>query len=378
MYLQNTNKNYIYYKKYFKNNIYKYIMNTKIFKSKKKALFSPNVYMKSIYDPIIKKKKLKKMKQSEFEILKFSEYDKLTYYNYNVNQLKTIARYYKIRLSGNKPELLNRIYNHLKLSNKAVLIQSLYRKRIVQNIFKLNNLLTYKIKNCTNETDFFSLQNISDIPCYQLILYRDESDFIYGFDILSLFNLFERYNENSKNPYNRSGFLNYSSLKIKMKKIIRLCRCINVDVNIKINTEPEEEIETYASKMLTICQEIDLLGNYTDINWFINLSNNKIVTFIRELYDIWNYRANLSNETQRLICPPNGRPFSNININTLNEISENSLKRKLIRIIKKFIYSSNSIEQRKLGAVYVLSALTLVNVNAAVAMPWLYESVMHN
>ena len=56
MYLQNTNKNYIYYKKYFKNNIYKYIMNTKIFKSKKKALFSPNVYMKSIYDPIIKKK----------------------------------------------------------------------------------------------------------------------------------------------------------------------------------------------------------------------------------------------------------------------------------------------------------------------------------
>ena len=130
--------------------------------------------------------------------------------------------------------------------------------------------------------------------------------------------------------------------------------------------------------MLTICQEIDLLGNYTDINWFINLSNNKIVTFIRELYDIWNYRANLSNETQRLICPPNGRPFSNININTLNGISENSLKRKLIRIIKKFIYSSNSIEQRKLGAVYVLSALTLVNVNAAVAMPWLYESVMHN
>ena len=165
MYLQNTNKKYIYYKKYFKNNIYKYIMNTKIFKSKKKALFSPNVYMKSIYDPIIKKKNLKKMKQSEFEILKFSEYDKLTYYNYNVNQLKTIARYYKIRLSGNKPELLNRIYNHLKLSNKAVLIQSLYRKRIVQNIFKLNNLLTYKIKNCTNETDFFSLQNISDIQC---------------------------------------------------------------------------------------------------------------------------------------------------------------------------------------------------------------------
>ena len=57
----------------------------------------------------------------------------------------------------------------------------------------------------------------------------------------------------------------------------------------------------------------------------MNLTNDKIITFIRELYDIWNYRANLSLQTQRLICPPIGRPFSSININTLNGIGENSL-----------------------------------------------------
>ena len=61
--------------------------------------------------------------------------------------------------------------------------------------------------------------------------------------------------------------------------------CINIDVNIKINTELEEETESYASKILTICQEIDILGNYTDVNWFMNLTNNKIITFIRELFD---------------------------------------------------------------------------------------------
>ena len=353
-------------------------MNTNIYKMKNKERFSPNVYMKSIYDPIVKKKKMKKMKKNDFEILKFSDYSMLTQFNYSVNQLKTIARYYKVKLSGNKPELLNRIYNYLKLSNTAVLIQSMYRKRIVQKIFKLNNLLSYKLEKCTNETDFFSLQNIREIPFYQLILYKDKNDFIYAFDILSLFNLFDKCKRNSKNPYNRSVFDDYKELKNNMKTIIRLCKCINIDVNIKINTEMEEEIENYASKILTICQEIDILGNYTDVNWFMNLTNDKIITFIRELYDIWNYRANLSLQTQRLICPPIGRPFSSININTLNGISENSLKRKFIKIIKKFIYSSPNIEQRRLGAVYVLSALTLVNVHAAVALPWLYESVMHN
>ena len=98
---------------------------------------------------------------------------------------------------------------------------------------------------------------------------------------------------------------------------------------------------------------------------------------LRELFDIWNYRANLSQSTQRQICPPNGCPFLHININTLNQLSEENIKKKFIKIIKKFIYSSSNIEQRKLGAVYVLSALTLVNVQAASAMPWLYESVMH-
>ena len=33
---------------------------------------------------------------------------------------------------------------------------------------------------------------------------------------------------------------------------------------------------------------------------------------------------------------------------------------------------------RSLGAYYILSALTLVNHDAAEAMPWLYQAVLHN
>ena len=83
------------------------------------------------------------------------------------------------KLSGNKPELLTRVYYHLKLSNKAVKIQAQFRKYIVKRIMAHNNILKYKINNCTNETDFFSLQKITEIPFHQLILYKDNNDFIY-------------------------------------------------------------------------------------------------------------------------------------------------------------------------------------------------------
>ena len=50
--------------------------------------------------------------------------------------------------------------------------------------------------------------------------------------------------------------------------------------------------------VLNIFQKIDALGNYTNPDWFNNLSHFKMVVYVRELYDIWVYRAQLSDETK--------------------------------------------------------------------------------
>ena len=42
-------------------------------------------------------------------------------------------------------------------------------------------------------------------------------------------------------------------------------------------------------------------------------------------------------------------------------------------LVKKGI----NTDAKSLGAFYVLAGLTLVNINAATAMPWLYQSVAH-
>ena len=49
---------------------------------------------------------------------------------------------------------------------------------------------------------------------------------------------------------------------------------------------------------------VDSLGNYSDVNWFLKLSKRQLIRYIRELHDIWNYRAQLTSEIKLKICFP--------------------------------------------------------------------------
>jgi hypothetical protein len=46
--------------------------------------------------------------------------------------------------------------------------------------------------------------------------------------------------------------------------------------------------------------------------------------------------------------------------------------------MENLISKGINTDSKSLGAFYILSALTLVSHSAAVALPWLYESVVQN
>ena len=81
-------------------------------------------------------------------------------------------------------------------------------------------------------------------------------------------------------------------------------------------------------------------------------------------------------EIQRLICPPLGDPFHRMpsfhTLQTLTEITD--IQKNVLSILEKIVNSAISRDNKALGACYVLGALTLVNNDAAVALPWLYQS----
>jgi len=54
----------------------------------------------------------------------------------------------------------------------------------------------------------------------------------------------------------------------------------------------------------------------------------------------------------------------------------NNVKKVVLEVLEKMVNSGIDNDSKTLGAYYVLGALTLVNHSAAIALPWLYESVV--
>ena len=154
-----------------------------------------------LFDKVVRKKRAQKIK--DFEIPTFHEYEKLTSINYNVKQLKQICKKYKQKKSGNKGELIFRLYNYLKYSYFALRIQRTFRTYLIKKYFTLKG--RYLPEQCVNDTDFVTLTDLKKVPFDQFLTYKD-GEFIYGFDICSLYNYIKGKNGNNiNNPYPRRG-----------------------------------------------------------------------------------------------------------------------------------------------------------------------------
>jgi hypothetical protein len=324
--------------------------------------------------PVIKKRI--KLSDDKIKTPTIHTFNDLVYNSYNVTQLKGFAKYYKLKISGNKQQLLSRLYSYLYFSSYIIKIQKIFRGRLVKKYKDLHGPASMNRKLCTNSDDFVSMEPVEEINFHQFISYKDKDEFIYGFDINSLHNLFLKTNDDIKNPYNRN--LIPESLFKNIRSLIRIGKILNINIKLNFdddtkNVSSEKAIELRA---LTLFQNIDSLGNYSNANWFLSLNRNQLIKFIRELMDIWNYRAQLPIQTKRNICPPIGDPFRNLSIQYIN-VEQNlwNVKKVLLEVMEKMINSGVDKDNKALGAYYVLGALTLVNSEAATSMPWLFQSV---
>ena len=63
-------------------------------------------------------------------------------------------------------------------------------------------------------------------------------------------------------------------------------------------------------------------------------------------------------------------------MNQMNtEMNIDILRKMILDVLEKFVNSGVDKDSKSLGAYYVLGALTLVNQDAAIALPWLFQSV---
>ena len=330
-----------------------------------------------------KKPYKRKVKNDEFVIPTKNNYGVLLSNNYTIKQLKEIATHYKIKLGGVsvKNEIFSKIYNYFKLYDTALTIQKAWRKYLFKQYNKLRGPARFKRSLCVNDCDFFTMDEVADIPYNQFYSYRDIDNMVYGFDIISLYNLFNKgINVNvPSNPYNRNPFPKH--VKKNMYKIKLLSSLFNDKINFNIveeeivivNSNPQELIE---SRVISLFHDIDILGNYTNYTWFMNLNQQLLVKFIFELNDIWSFRANLDDEVKRNICPNYRDLFRMMLMTDIRSASMMTLYEISLDIMENLVRRGINNDYRCLGANYVLCALTLVNIETAIALPWLYESVI--
>lgn len=322
-------------------------------------------------------KKLK-ISSNDFKIPKYVNYNLLYEYNYSIIQLKIIAKYYKLSMTGNKQVLTQKIFKFLQQSNYAVKIQSLFR-RYLQKAYNFTHGPGFLDRTmCNNATDFYTMDEMNEIPLEQFFSYKDVDGFIYGFDILSLYNLIITGGKEALNPYNRKllpdNTVSYIRNKIRLSNILKIPIDIVIDKQIPTH-DLERRIEMRA---LTLFQDIDSLGNYSNSEWFTSLDRQSLIRYLRELMDIWNYRAQLSSNVKNEICPPNGDPLRNTSMGQVYNLTLESLQQFILGIMENLVSNGINRDSKALGAYYVLAPLTLVNNNAAEFLPWLYQSVVYN
>jgi hypothetical protein len=322
-------------------------------------------------------KKVKKLEDKNIKIQNIKSLNEFMMYNFNVEQLKKIAKYYKLKSSGSKNEINLRIYVHLFFTLNIIKIQKCVRRKFVRKYFLLHGPADKNRTLCTNTDDFITMEPLKDINYHQFFSYKDIDGFIYGFNICSLYNLFLKSKDLTSitNPYNRNLISKHVIQSVH--NVISLGKILKININLAYEDDTNDlSIEKiFELKALELFQNINALGNYSDYKWFVSLNRTQLIVFMRELYEIWHYRAQLTIEIKRNIIPPLGNPFNNIDITYINsETNLLKIKQTILKILEKFVNSGIDLDSKTLGCYYVLGALTLVNNNAADSLPWLFQS----
>lgn len=336
-------------------------------------------------------------------IFKPIEHEKMKNTKYSLVELRTLCTHYGIKKSGTKPELTQRIYTHLKQSYYIVRIQRIFRNFVSAKYRKLCGPGYLHTSECVNDTDFYTFDKLSQIKPTELFTYKDNDDKVYGFHIASIFHLIISSYPNITNPYNRKLIPASIISNLYEKLIYGSLLGFRVSIKLDESDEDQQEASTNTSTLVSassssgsgngltrekqeelfivdLFQHINTLGNYSDSEWFITLQRADLIRFIRNVHDIWYYRANLSQEMKERICPPNGNPFMlnnvHVNLNVITLLTDPEIRTICVSIIERMVRRGVSREDQCLGAFYVLATLTIVSQDARNALPWLYEAVM--
>ena len=352
------------------------------------------------------------------ELIDYIENNKLD--TYPLSKINSSLEYYKlIKYTNEGSKFLQAINNTEKLKSffdlllkaNQFLPQLIKLQRYIKKSLKLYNKKIHgpayiNRSLCVNDSDFFTLDELKDIPNNEFISFTDEKGFVYGFHIDSITqlilksdeNYFEQFNKKIKNKH---IIINNNKIKLCYQQFIKLLynhynkiKIINpytrfiIDGTIKLNVlklyarkeyninKIEEIVEivdiktSVRNKCLNIFQKIDFHGYQTDINWLYDQNNNILKIFYKKLALLWNFEFGLNNEARYKISKSHNI-FVNLHDIMISKIDKYTLLDKILEPVNAIVSNGETDADKQSGCIIILYALAFINNRCILANPWL-------
>jgi len=317
--------------------------------------------------------------------------------------LKNALKFADLSSSGNKRELLQRLLTEYQRILSAIKIQCTFRMFLARESERLRGPGHKEMYLCVNNTDFKTMDALSEISRESFFSYGDDGGFVYGFDIFSLMSMFKQ-TRRFTNPYNREDIpigtvCRIFSLYKKIEILYPLAFAENrVDNSLKIvadhisgATEGSETSEVtysdassddisadddYNSPMIicqryvAVCERIrQLLRGEMDSDWFMELTASQHNRFYH-CYHIWWLGSLMSDDAKIELCGV-VCPFETVPYSVLSQIDSEEdstakeyYQRITLELIEMVVYNGVNMTRQTTGARHVMSMLTMVSPQA--------------
>ena len=384
--------------------------------SKKKVI--RNLEKKQYYNDYLNIRKIYiKENTKHIELIDYIENNKLD--TYSLSKINESLEYYKLIKIKDSSKFLQAINNteklkyffELLLKANNYLPQLIKLQRFIKKSLKLFKTKIYgpALNNrglCVNDSDFYTLDNIKEIPNNEFFSFCDEKKFVYGFHIDSIIQLILKSDETyfeqfTKKLKNKHIIINNNKIKICYQQFIKLLfnhynkiKIINpytrsiIDGNVKLKVirlyalkeydinKVDEIVEivdiktSVKNKCLTIFQKIDFFGYQTDINWLFDQNQTITKLFYKKLALLWNFEFGLNNEARYKISHSHNI-FENLHDIMISRQDRYTLLEKILDPVNAMVSNGETEADKQSGCIIVLYALAFINNRCILANPWL-------
>jgi hypothetical protein len=350
-----------------------------------------------------------KENHKHIDILEYMENGKLDFYPYS--RILSTLEYYKLiknnesskfMLVINNISILESFFNLLlkAISNldKVIKLQKWIRKSLTKFNKKLYGPAFNNRKLCVNDSDFVSLDDISEIPKDDFISFKDNNNFVYGFNLESIIELilksdevfYENFKKTASNlcyrQYIRALYNHYNKIKINNPYTRDLLTCeikLNVIRLYARNIYNKNNTSSKVSNLITIdfktqirnkCfslfQKIDMFGYMTDISWLMDENVKQLKIFYKKLAIQWNFEFGLNNTAKYKISGTHNL-FHHIQDILLSRADKYVLLDKILDTLNILVSNGQTDSDRNTGCIIILYALASINNRCIEANPWL-------